>query len=130
MKRISKSPEMMPPPKRISCPAPQPWLSTMDWVLAIVAVWALISRCCPLPDRCRSVSAIITLAAASAPACWNACGTLQRRGGRSASPVSHMALEEAVTVRSVAAQAAFGPTSPKGVIEAWMIPGCSAARAA
>src|SRR5438128_1815882 len=78
----------------------------------IAAVCADTSTCWPSPSRSRAVSAIRAPSAASAPACRNACGTVMRTGGRSASPVSssacvdaqigqHLPAEQAILVSQV-----------------------------
>ena len=76
-----------------------------------------VSRCCPRPERSRSLSAMIVSAAACA-APWNAaCGYPIGIGGRSPLPWNPRSPAAASTVRSVAGVAACGPVCPNGVTE-------------
>ena len=112
MNRTRSGPTETPPPVRVMGVEFQPAASTELWMLAIMAVCADTSTCWPRPDRRRSSSATMIALAASAPACRKAWGTEQVRGGRSESPVRFMAVDAAVTVRSVAGQSRLGPVAP------------------
>ena len=85
--------------------------------------------CCPRPDRARSRSAMIAAPAASDAACANAWGTPTGTGGLPSSPASDIGPADAHTVRSVAAQFAFGPSAPNALIDTLTRAGLIAASA-
>ena len=127
---MSIAPVRAPPAVREMLGEPTASDSTLHWLASIAASWAETSTCWPRPECCRSASAINVAQAATAEPMAKAWGITSRTGARSRSPLSTSEQDEAITVRSVAAQRALGPSWPKAEIEVYTNDGLIAARSA
>ena len=124
------SPAILTPPLiRFAATPPSGTAKTPLCVACSIERCADTSTCWPRPLTPRSRSASSAPTAASEHAWGNDCGTAVRTGGRSSSPVIASWHAAALTVRSVAGHAAFGPLDPNAVIETVTSAG-SAARSA
>ena len=63
------------------------------------------------------MSAMTAPPAPTAAPKWKACGRVTRTGGRSASPLTKSVPALAISVRSVVAHPALGPSWPYGVTD-------------